>query len=136
MKKFITVAIVLLLALSTNAQNKTYTCPKGFDVEKLLKFPDELDRLRPQLKIIRAWARKNNKKQAELVTNRLEYWAKDMARYIRKYAKSHTNKVCERVTVTDFKYLNDFITLTFPLLDTQYPTFQNRINAIDLTKYK
>lgn len=137
MKKLITITIVLVLTLSVNAQNKdTYTCPEGFGVEKLSEFPPELDKLRPTLVKLRAWARKNNQAQAELVTNRLEYWAKDMARYIRNYSETHTDKVCERLLEKDLIYLNDFFILTLPLLDYQYPNAIDRFNAIDMTKYK
>ena len=134
MKKLFTITIILLLTISAKAQ-KTHTCPEGFNAKKLLEFPTELDKLRPKLKILRQWARANNNTQAEVTTNKLEYWAKDIARYIRKYAESHTDKVCERIMETDYKYLSDFFILTIPLLEYQYPTNQKRFDAIDMTKY-
>lgn len=135
MKKIITIAIVMLLALNINAQENTYKCPKGFDADKLLEYPVEIDKLRPQLRVIRQWARNNDKPQVVIVTSRLEYWAKDIARYIRRYAESNTDKVCERLMKKNYQYLSDFVTLTFPLLDIQYPTIQSRVNEVDINKY-
>ncbi len=134
MKKIITITTILLLTFTVKAQ-ETYTCPEGWNVEKLMEYPPVLDELRPKLKVLRQWARKNNNPQAELVTNRLEYWAKDMGRYIRNYANSHTDKVCERLLVKDLEYFYDFMYLTSPIMDLRYPTPQDKFNAIDMTKY-
>jgi len=132
MKKLITIAIVLLFAFSAKAQN----CPENFDAEKLLEYSTWIDSLRPKLKVVRQWARTNNNAQAELVTNRLEYWAKDISRYIKKYAESHTDAVCKRLTKADFEYLSDFAILTSPLFDIKHQTTQAKFNEIDMTKYK
>ncbi|HHH50147.1 MAG TPA: hypothetical protein ENK52_04130 [Saprospiraceae bacterium] len=136
MKNILAIALMYLFITSNALAQSNNICPESITVNKMLDLPKKLEELRPKLKTIRAWARKNNNAQLELVTNRLEYWAKDITRYIQKYTKSHTDKVCERLTKKDRQYLYDFYVLTSPIYDFYYPSISARANAIDLNKYK
>lgn len=46
-------------------------------------------------------------------THRLEYWSKDFARYVRKYAATDPEAVCARLTGSDSQYMADFLVLTW-----------------------
>lgn len=99
-------------------------CPKkNFPNDSLESTAVYLDRQRPALKDVRAYVSddkssshlsETQRAQISTTTHRLEYWSKDLARYIRQYGKSSPDKVCERIYVGDLQYLIDFAFLTNP----------------------
>lgn len=107
MKTILTFIITCLIATTIQAQ-----CPKDFKADDFNEIVEALDRYRPNLKEIRQWARINERSDIEKATNRLEYWSKDVKRYILKHKESHINKVCERVFKKEYKYFSDFLLLT------------------------
>lgn len=84
-----------------------------------------------KLKDIRQWARKNNKAEIELVTNRLEYWAKKYIQFSDKYAKTDLELVCKKLT-DEIYYMYDFGALTSFFYYYRNDTLLN----IDYSKYK
>lgn len=106
MKTLLTFIVMCLLVINTQAQ-----CPKDYQVSDFDEIVDALDRYRPNLKTTRQWARKNDRPDIESASNKLEYWSKDVKRYILNYKNSHTNKVCERLFKKDYEYFGDFLLL-------------------------
>ena len=85
----------------------------------------------PKLKQTRQWARKNNKPQVELATNRLEYWAKKFNQFIHQNKESNLDAVCEKFE-KEREYISDFVQLTVMF----YLTNGLNWNKVDYTKYK
>jgi Skp family chaperone for outer membrane proteins len=85
----------------------------------------------PNLKNTRQWARKNNRAEVELATNRLEYWAKKMIQAIDANNGKNQNLLCdkfnkEREYISDFADLSAFFVLSL----------SSSANNIDYSKYK
>lgn len=94
-------------------------------------FKNSLKTNMPKLKNTRQWARKNNKPQVELATNRLEYWAKKYIQFIDQYKQTNITAVCEKFE-KEIEYTGDFVQLTIMFQLT------NGINwdKVDYSKYK
>lgn len=85
----------------------------------------------PRLKTTRQWARKMNKPEVELATNRLEYWAKKFNQFIDQNLKKNPNAVCEKFE-NEREYIVDFLDLTTMFLLTNTSSHSN----LDYSKYK
>lgn len=112
----VSIALMFLCVAPAHAACDPYYTPQ-YEAE-LLTY---LDNNRPELRNVRAlisddsqsgYLSDERRAQISTTTHRLEYWAKDIARYIRNYSKTHPDKVCERVTVVDKKHMGDFVWLT------------------------
>lgn len=135
MKKTIIILFFLtLVATNLNAQTPCSQFENsGFNstLELFEDLRNNIEQNQHKLKDIRQWARKNNKAELELVTNRLEYWAKKYLQFSDKYAKSDIELVCEKLT-TEINYMYDFATLTTFFYYYRNDTLLN----IDYSKYK
>lgn len=132
--------IILFLAIissSLSQVNAQSPCAQfensGFNstLELFEDLRNNIEQNQHKLKDIRQWARKNNKAELELVTNRLEYWAKKYLQFSDKYAKSDIELVCEKLT-TEINYMYDFANLTTFFYYYRNDTLLN----IDYSKYK
>lgn len=85
----------------------------------------------PRLRQTRQWARKNNKPQIELATNRLEYWAKKYIQFIDKNKDKNMNAVCEKFE-KEQQYISDFVQLSFIFFLTNGMNWEN----VEYSKYK
>ncbi|MFY7670568.1 hypothetical protein ACOSP6_05725 [Tenacibaculum sp. MEBiC06402] len=127
-----TIKLLLLIIISTfgllNLQGQNCSNQKEIsNLDELIRF---LDQHRSNLKKVRDWSRKNERPKIELASNRLEYWSKDIKRYIIKYKKSHQVKVCERVYKKEAQYFRDFFFLA--MMYKEAPNFA----PINFSKYK
>ena len=132
--------IILLLALFTvSVSSLTAQTPcsqfenSGFQttLELFEDLRNNIIQNQEKLKDIRQWARKNNKAEIELVTNRLEYWAKKYVQFSDKYAKTDLELVCKKLT-DEIYYMYDFAALT-----TFFYYYRNdNLLNIDYSKYK
>lgn len=127
MKVLFTLLITCLLAFNLHAQSN---CPDQFKPSDFEEYIKVLDKYRINLKVVRKWARLNDRPDIELATNRLEYWSKDIKRYILKYKDTNTDKVCERFFKKDAAYFGDF-----GMLALFYKHMPN-LAPINYTKYK
>ena len=137
MKKRITLLILFIGMMASNYGQELKPCERyqdsGFETPSDL-FEDLRNNIvqnQEKLKDIRQWARKNNKAEIELVTNRLEYWAKKYVQFSDKYAKTDLKAVCDKLN-KEITYMYDFSELT-----TFFYYYRNdNYLHIDFTKYK
>lgn len=134
-RNIILLLFVFLITQINYSQNNTNNFCAEIDTNDLLENAAYLDTHRNELRKLRTWARKNNKPQVELFSNKLEYWSKVMSRDIKKYAHEHKQKMCERLYINDKDYFFDFIIISWAMLDLNN-SFDRRLSRIDITKYK
>jgi len=134
-----------LFLLSTCVFSQTTSCPEGTNAATFDNWTTILKEGIPDLKNLRKWVRLNKDhpsislkdlKQMELVTNRLEYMANDLVRYINKYKNSNMEAVCKYVFIKHKTYLGDYLYLTHALFDTIDPTPEAKFSNVDIWKYK
>lgn len=137
MKKQIKITILILGMIASNYAQETKPCERfqnsGFNssLELFEDLRNNIERNQNKLRDIRQWARKNNKAEIELVTNRLEYWAKKYVQFSDKYAKTDLKVVCDKLN-KEIAYMYDFSELT-----TFFYYYRNdNYLHIDFTKYK
>lgn len=129
-KKPLSIILFLTVFMFGILNLQSQSCPESLELSNVNEVINFLDTHREGLKTARAWARKNNRPKIELVTNKLEYWSKDIKRYILKYKDSHPTKVCERLYKKEAHYFVDFFNLA-----VLYKNFPNGV-SIDYSKYK
>lgn len=136
MKTLLYVFVLFLLSIQSYAQSNS-PCDvikdAGFgSVEAYFTdFKNALSINMPHIKKTRQWARKNNRPEVELATNRLEYWAKKMIQAIDANNGKNQDALCEKFE-KERTYTSDFIQLTIMFI------FSNGVsaNSIDYSKYK
>ncbi|MEX0274606.1 MAG: hypothetical protein AB3N16_09530, partial [Flavobacteriaceae bacterium] len=122
--------VVLFMASLGHAQH----CPANFSKEQLEELAHILEDNLPKMAVVRKWARENNRPDIEMATNRLEWFAKDRARYIRKHKDTDFEAVCNRMFHPTYReYLSDYMTLTIPM---PYVKMYGFLDDITYTKYK
>ena len=137
MKKRITLLILFMGMLVSNYAQELKPCERyqdsGFEtpLELFKDLRNNIVQNQDKLKDIRQWARKNNKTEIELVTNRLEYWGKKYVQFSDKYAKIDLELVCKKLT-DEIHYMYDFAALTTFF----YYYKDDTLLHIDFTKYK
>lgn len=137
MKKQIKIIILFLGIIASNYAQESKPCEKyqnsGFNssLELFEDLRNNIVQNQEKLKDIRQWARKNNKAEIELVTNRLEYWAKKYVQFSDKHAKTDLEVVCYKLN-NEMDYMYDFSELTTFFYYLRDDSFLH----IDFSKYK
>lgn len=116
------ISMICVTSLTCIGMSATAKCAADTDMKTYIDMVEVLNSNRSGLRTARDIARKNGKakgltkershvyQRIDLISNRLEYWSKDTARYVRKYAKTHPDAVCDRMD-NDHVYMDDFLTL-------------------------
>ena len=136
MKTLCSLCLLIFMCIKANAQSNS-PCDvfknNGFEsVEAYFKdFKNALSNNIPHLRQTRQWARKNNRPEVELATNRLEYWAKKMMQAIDTNNGKNQESLCEKFE-KERMYAGDFAQLSMMFLLTNGLS----VNSVDYSKYK
>ncbi len=122
MKKNCLISISLATCLTFIGTSAAAKCAADTDMKTYTDMVEVLNSNRSGLRTARNISRKAAKQKGaekiqiqaygriDLISNRLEYWSKDTARYLKKYTNSHPDAVCERMD-KDSAYMADFLLL-------------------------
>lgn len=111
MKHWIAIC-ALAISGSAVAQCPDYWTQDHFQAYIDATAPDSIGRR--QLKQHRQTYRLDKNAYMEMVTHRLEYWAKDFGRYVKRYRAANADAVCARIE-RDKDYQHDYFEMAYSL---------------------